>query len=255
MLVAVALVVGAVASLPHSHQRSTPALLPMRTADGAPNCTASDEALQFAREVWCASVVGWTCEWCPSPENFTHWVHKDWPNQAVYFHTVLHLLATMPDVCLTTPYVNDTAVWLQRIQSNISLGGTLVQTWAAPTGQPNYYEMPRKPGARIESPWTLGMKCWAFAYLRQSWNSSARAFLTARLAAHAMPIGVFAAQYEAAGPLTTRLCEEVMVNCFVNQSYDPRRNGTCPLSVLDFRAGFAWQNTIHGSPIHYPFPG
>ena len=30
-------------------------------------------------------------------------------------------------------------------------------------------DAPRKPGTRIESPDTLGRKCWAFAYLRQLW--------------------------------------------------------------------------------------
>ena len=33
--------------------------------------------------------------------------------------------------------------------------------------QVQYYDMPRAPGARVESPATLGRKCWAFAFLAQ----------------------------------------------------------------------------------------
>jgi hypothetical protein len=144
-----------------------------------------------------------------------------------------------------------TAVWLDEYQSNVSLSNTLLQTWASPMGQPNYYEMPRPPGARIESPWTLGMKCWAFNYLAQEWDPGP---LVARLAAVNLSIPHFVAAYEAAIPLTFDMCREVMANCFVNASYDPAaRNGTCPASIEEFHAGWDYQNALHGALLHYPF--
>lgn len=127
-----------------------------------------------------------------------------------------------------------------------------MQTWASPTGQPNYYEMPRPPGARIESPGTLGMKCWAFAYLAQTW-ASLRESLLARLQAAGLSIERLADGYAAAAPLTHSLCLRVMENCFVNATFDPARKGTCPMSVDEFRGGFARQNAEHGDIIKYPF--
>ena len=48
-------------------------------------------------------------------------------------------------------------------------------------------------------------------------------------------------------PLTLQLCEEVMANCFVNQSYDPRRNGTCPAKIFAFHElGFERENLLRG---------
>lgn len=127
-----------------------------------------------------------------------------------------------------------------------------MQTWAAPGGQPNYYEMPRPPGVRIESPFTLGMKCWAFAYLSQMWEAVQEPLL-ARLRSAGLSISRLASGYAGAVPYTHTLCMEVMANCFVNASYDPSRNGTCPLKVADFKAGFAEQNIKHGGVVRYPF--
>ena len=191
---------------------------------------------------------------CKSPANLTKHVHHDWPNQCVYFYNVIAALTATPAACLGTDTVRDTAAWLATSQANMSLGGSLLETW---TGfQFTYYLMPRHPGDRIEAPWTLGMKCWAFAYLDQHWNASARQALSTRLAADGgSPLNVFLTNYAAATVQSTTLCEEVMANCFVNASYNPARNGTCPTKVLEFRAGFFWQNTLHGDPIHYPFYG
>lgn len=39
-----------------------------------------------------------------------------------------------------------------------------------------------------------------------------------------------------------QLCERVMANCFVNESYSAVRNGTCPKKVEQFVVGFAFEN-------------
>jgi len=216
----------------------------------SPACNTSDAKLDLQRQIWCESVMGPGVPWCYVPPNGTGLnVHKDWPNQVTYFKDILDTLVN-PATCLNTSFANNTAVWLNNFQSNLTLGGTLLQTWASPQGQPNYYEMPRPPGVRIETPWTLGMKCWAFNYLDQTWNPDP---LVQRLSHHGLLIPVFVSAYEAAIPLTFTLCREVMANCFVNASYDPSRNGTCPLKIDDFRGGWDWQNLQHGSPLHYPF--
>ena len=115
--------------------------------------------------------------------------------------------------------------------------------------QPQYYDMPRKQGDRIESPWTLGMKCWADAYLSQTWNAIAAAFEN-RTAGAAK---AFEATMSAGLPNAHLLCSEVMTNCFVNASYNPARNGTCPLAVDEFKAGFDWQNLLHGQNVPFDF--
>jgi hypothetical protein len=131
--------------------------------------------------------------------------------------------------------------------------------------QVQYYDMPRRPGARIESPATLGRKCWAFAYLRHIWVGGAAASdgvaprrrhgtaavggaglgaaLQRATAAHGLSVRPFARHWEAAVALTMPLCERVMANCFVNASYDPSaRNGSCPARVDQFLVGFAFEN-------------
>ena len=50
--------------------------------------------------------------------------------------------------------------------------------------------MPRRPGDRIESPATLGRKCWAFAYLRHVWVPLKPA-LEARTVAHGLSVQAF----------------------------------------------------------------
>ena len=60
--------------------------------------------------------------------------------------------------------------------------------------------MPRKPGSRIESPDTLGRKCWAFAYLKQFKHLVAA--LQSALAVYGMSMPAFVAQYNKAIPLT-----------------------------------------------------
>eukprot|EP00041_Stephanoeca_diplocostata_P013549 m.237689 g.237689 ORF g.237689 m.237689 type:complete len:124 (+) comp19377_c1_seq10:399-770(+) len=122
--------------------------------------------------------------------------------------------------------------------------------WTYLVFQVQYYDMPRKPGNRIESPATLGRKCWAFAYLRQLWNATT---LERAVAGAGQSVLNFTTAYNTAVPLTMNLCEEVMANCFVNASYDPSRKGTCPLSIDEFHAGFLRENILRKDIVKYPF--
>ena len=123
--------------------------------------------------------------------------------------------------------------------------------------------MPRKPGARIESPATLGRKCWAFAYLNSIWAELRPALATAMARAPAgVSLGGFGAAWEAAVALTLPLCDATMANCFVNASYDPiARNGSCPDQVGAFFVGWQWENggggrepNVARASIPYNFP-
>ena len=225
----------------------------------ASNCSDFAAALTDARQAWCASIYGGDgVPTCRFPARLRPMVHKDWPSQTVYFLRVLELLGDAAPACLaaSAPLVRDVSAWLEGPQANASLGGSLLQTWACPSGQPNYFEMPRHLGERIETPWTLGLKCWAFANLVQRWAPANATALAVKLQITVGPsasIANFAARYMSAGALSMRLCRRVMANCFVNASYDPARNGTCPLRVDEFRGGFAWENFLKGSPLTYPF--
>ena len=121
--------------------------------------------------------------------------------------------------------------------------------------------MPRKPGDRIESPDTLGRKCWAFAYLRQVFNPTE---LSERLASEGLKADNFInacvlratrrrapfttvsrplPSYTKAIPTTMNLCYEVEANCFENTTYTPSRNGTCGFKIADFHyLGFDREN-------------
>ena len=77
--------------------------------------------------------------------------------------------------------------------------------------QVQYYDMPRKPGDRIESPATLGRKCWAFAYLRQVWVTLKPA-LEAATIAHGLNLRPFIAAWDSAVALTMPLCDRTMAN-------------------------------------------
>jgi hypothetical protein len=112
--------------------------------------------------------------------------------------------------------------------------------------------MPRQPGSRIESPDTLGRKCWAMAYLRQLWDEAA---LENALDEAGLNANAFVKSYDAAIPLTMTLCSEVLANCFVNASYDPARNGTCPGDSLLFYLGFQRENALRSFIVEYPFYG
>ena len=118
--------------------------------------------------------------------------------------------------------------------------------------QVQYFDMPRKAGVRIESPDTLGRKCWAMALLAA--RSSDLAGAQQRLASAGLNISAFATRYTQTAPQTMDLCERVMANCFVNASYDPSRNGSCPRPIAEFRyLGFERENAKRALPLSYPF--
>ena len=42
-------------------------------------------------------------------------------------------------------------------------------------------------------------------------------------------------------------------NCFVNASFNPKRNGTCPMAIAQFRGGFLRENIQRADVVQYPF--
>lgn len=211
----------------------------------AADCSDSDNNLRLKRELVCASLVQPPTEWCNYTANVT--ASEDWPNQAVYMQAVLDALLS-PTTCLTTPYAADTVAWLAGAQTNVSLPPSFMWTWQV--FQVQYYDMPRKPGDRIEAPDTLGRKCWAMAYLRQEWNESG---LTTALQGAGLDAEPYIQATDAAIPLTMNLCSEVLANCFVNASYDPSRNGTCAGDAALFYLGFERENALRDFIVTYPF--
>lgn len=222
-------------------------LLSPSVAAGAPACAASDAALALKRETVCASLVQAATPWCTWDPAANITAAEDWPSQAVYMHAVLAALVD-PSTCLNTSYAADTVAWLNTSQADAAVAGAFQNTWSV--FQAQYYDMPRAPGARIEAPDTLGRKCWAMAYLQQLWDERA---LEAALAGAGLSAAAFAAAYDAAAPRTLALCSEVLANCFVNASYDPARNGTCPLDATLFYLGFQRENALRAFVVAYPF--
>ena len=105
---------------------------------------------------------------------------------------LLHAIVA-PSTCLNTTEARRTIDFLSVVEAAKSPWWS---TWVQ--FQVQYYSMPRKPGDRIESPATLGRKCWAFAYLRQIWGADAaggglRTDLEARTAAHGLDVRAFVA--------------------------------------------------------------
>jgi hypothetical protein len=212
-------------------------------------CAASDARLTSLKESVCSSLVGPTTPWCTFPSNVT--AAHDWPSQAVYMNAFVSALAA-PDTCLNTTIARDLVTqWLNTSQADPTVAGAFMNVWQV--FQVQYYDMPRKPGDRIESPDTLGRKCWAFAYLDEKMNLTEvhHALAEAGLDAHA-----FEDAYNVAVPETLQLCNEVIANCFVNATYNPQiRNGTCPGSVALFALGFEAENLPRGGTVGYPFYG
>jgi hypothetical protein len=209
------------------------------------DCKASDANLKHLKDIVCTSIMGHHCSWCPGG-NAT--AHGDWPHQAVYMLNLLDALAA-PTTCVNTTYARNGVVgWLNKDASDPSLSGSFVNTWIV--FQRGYYNMPYHPGQRIESPWTLGMKCWAMALLNQYWEP---AQIQKALAPYGLSIANFTAEYDKADTKLMTLCGEVIANCFVNASYDPSRNGTCVGSYAEFKLGYDWQNTIH-PPFKVKYP-
>ena len=214
-------------------------------ADGG--CATIEKTLSVQRAMLCNSLVQSSTSFCGDEwKNAT--ASKDWPSQSVYAHNILSTLVLNVSCLETSDYVRDT-VRFMNVQGDVNLQGNFMNTWEV--FQVQYYDMPRKPGTRIESPDTLGRKCWAFAYLKQLWNSSIGSIISK---AH-MNFSNFTVPYGRATALTMSLCRKVMANCFVNASYAPQvRNGTCPLKIEDFKVlGFQRENLKRGFIVEYPF--
>ncbi len=202
-------------------------------------CEQSDAQLLWLRKTICASLTQSDTWWCGAYWSNTS-AKEDWPTQAVYMQNLFDALAN-PSTCVNTSYAADTVNWLNTVMSDATILGTFQWTYAV--FQPQYYDMPRKPGARIESPWTLGLKCWAMAFLQQYWNPEP---LNQNLQSANLTLANFTGYYLAEMPKSITLCYEVKNNCFVNASYDPKRAGTCPLAVDEFKLGFDWQGIKEG---------
>eukprot|EP00051_Salpingoeca_urceolata_P007101 m.94238 g.94238 ORF g.94238 m.94238 type:complete len:358 (-) comp15115_c3_seq4:277-1350(-) len=219
------------------------------------DCSDSDAHIVRARDLVCSSLVGNGDPRCGPVPSDTKAAH-DWPSQVVYMGGLLGELVA-PNTCLNTTVAAQTAAlvngWLSDMSGTASGNASFMHTYLV--FQVQYYDMPRKPGVRIESPWTLGLKCWAFAYLRWIWvgASGLASQLLARMSAAGLDVSKFVRLFDKAVPLTMGLCRKVMANCFVNATYDPARNGTCPLSTLDFAGGFEWENIAKGFGVPYPF--
>ena len=119
-------------------------------------CAASDDLITASKQIICASLGS------PCGGNIT--AEGDWPNQAIYMRNLVAALAD-PGTCLNTTVARETVAWLNVVDPNVSAWW---DTWTR--FQVQYYDMPHRAGARVESAATLGRKCWAFAYLAQVWN-------------------------------------------------------------------------------------
>eukprot|EP00750_Incisomonas_marina_P032280 INCI9092.1.p1 GENE.INCI9092.1~~INCI9092.1.p1 ORF type:complete len:270 (-),score=30.95 INCI9092.1:84-893(-) len=208
------------------------------------DCHASDSNLQLLWSTLCSSLSGPLS--CPGTVNVT--AQGDWPNQVIYMKNLLDAIAA-PSTCLNTSYSHDLVGWLNVTNTTTNAWWN---TWMV--FQVQYYDMPRQPGARIESPATLGRKCWAFAYLAQAWPAL-RPKLIGALSSAGLDMDPFVEAYDAAVPFTLNICDQVMANCFVNATYDPvARNGTCPDGVGQFFVGFQWENGQRNNSVSYEFP-
>ncbi len=213
------------------------------------NCAASDILLLQQKAMLCGSLVQAPSSYCGDLwKNVTSKPSCDWPSQVVYMQDILNTLVS-PNTCLNTTFAKDTINWLNVDMSSQDIGGNWMNTWMV--FQVQYYDMPRKPGSRIESPDTLGRKCWAFAYIKQFWNPT---LLNKAVASVGMNITTFGKATENAIPFTMDLCEKVMANCFKNTTYTPTRKGSCPGKIALFHyLGFDRENLKRHNIVKYPF--
>jgi hypothetical protein len=239
--------------IPASKMRATLMLLLVLAAATpavhSQDCDASDYALESKRWMVCKSGVG-TTGCLPVPSNVT--AKGDWPTQVTYMHDLLVAVAD-PSTCLNTSTARGVVSWLNTNQSDPADGGTFFGCWQQFQGQ--YYDMPRKPGDRIESPDTLGRKCWAFAYLNQVAEKDGLLVALQNAAGRAgLELGAFIQSYQASIAYSMPLCEQVMANCFINSTYTPSRKGSCPLKVSQFHyLGFDRENIKRHNEVKYPF--
>ncbi len=209
------------------------------------NCSAADAQLKDKRAFICDSLAQGQTWWCGNDWQREPKAAKDWPSQVVYLHSLLDTMVGTPPECFNTSYFANTVSWLNYAIMAPNVSGNFGYTWDV--FQAQYYDTPRKPGNRIESPDTLGRKCWAFAYLAERWDPGSFAKFPYSLAN-------FTKIYEASVPFSMQLCEKVQANCFVNASYDPTRNGTCKTKQFEFHyLGFDRENIKRENIIQYPW--
>lgn len=207
----------------------------------ARDCVQSDQSILKYRAAICESIVSADRVCCGATPPSKVDVHRDWPNQAVYMKHLLTALLSN-DTCLNTTYARSTANWMNA--------DTAQFYWTWDIFQVQYYDMPRKPGVRIEAPDTLGRKCWAVAYLKQIWETGLREKFKALLDFDAAN---FTTMYDKSIPTTMDLCTKVRNNCFVNASYDPSRAGSCSGKLAEFYLGFQRENALRGFKISFPW--
>lgn len=212
------------------------------------DCQASDEYLYKQNNIMRCSIAP-----PPGVDCKEYDAQGDWPNQVIYMNNLLNTLID-PKTCLNTTLAKNAIEYLDTTNTSINQWW---YTWYV--FQVQYYDMPRKPGARIESPATLGRKCWAFAYLAQIWPRL-KPLLNQAMSNAGHSLEKFTIAYDNAIPLTMNLCKKVAANCFVNKTYNPeQRNGTCPDAIGQFYTGFAWENGNNNyqwrnDSVIFPFP-
>ena len=202
------------------------------SASAPPDCAASDARLLSLQQLYCSS-MGPAIN-CPLGN---HPAAGDWPTQTVYMKNLL-LAVVDNSTCLATPTAAAILNWLSVVSTNSTVS---MWFWNWLVFQPQYFDMPRLPGERIESPATLGRKCWAFAHLAQLWVTLQPQILAATARAK-VNLSAFVRAFNDAVPMSLGLCTRVLANCFLNQSYNPSVNGTCPEAVGQFFVGFQWEN-------------
>merc|ERR1712000_613806 len=112
------------------------------------------------------------------------------PRQTMYMTNLWDTFLD-PAACMNTTVARSMVNWLANDYSNVNQ--TCSWFWMSNVFQWGYYIMPRKPGERIESPWTLGEKCWAFQNLKYKWKPEALQRILAPLGS---TLGAFAANME-----------------------------------------------------------
>ena len=112
-------------------------------------CDDSDATLIHLRDVLCSSLTQSPTDWCGTSYLDAPHASGDWPSQSVYLNNIIEALKD-PSTCLNTSTARDTVFWLNTSQADVSLAPSFA--WTYLDFQVQYYDMPRQPGTRIESP-------------------------------------------------------------------------------------------------------
>lgn len=220
-----------------------------RIDEASPACAATDQQLATQIGISCSSFGGPTANsiCCPAGmwPNRPSWAKHDWPMQSRYFANVLQTLASLPAGCRATPTVLQALSWL-----NVNAGSdTCSVNWSWASFQFQYYILPRpSPSERVESPFTLGEKCFAFSLLADTFAMT-RSALQKFGKILAPALNMFAANI----PIGATLCNEDCWACWKNQTRNFALNGTCPMSVIEFKAGFEYETVRTQSNVKYNY--